>query len=141
MRFTRIKFLDKEWKERDTFEVGEPLYVKVDFKQGPQMADMKHSKIDVAVNNSMDVRVTWISTYIYYDRIPNDISSLIFEIPLLMWAEGTYNFNLYSDSDLGLVDWVMNVAKLKVVFHDYFHTGREIPNDQGFFITDFKINS
>ena len=35
----------------------------------------------------------------------------------------------------------MNVSKLRVVFNDYYRTGREMPGDQGCVVTNFKIKT
>ena len=86
----------------------------------------------------MDVRVSWISTYVYRDKVPVE-NYVLFEVNELQLTEGTYNFNLYCETDFGVADWVQNVFKLNVVFHDYYHTGRPIPADQGFCISKFSI--
>lgn len=139
LRFTGIHFYDKNGNERRTFEVGESVSIEVDFEQNSEMANIKHSRIDIGINDKVNLRVTWISSQIYYDKIPSDRNSLVFEIPELLLAAGEYNFNLYCSSDLGTLDWIQNVAKLKVVFHDYYHTGRAIPSKQGYLVTNFKM--
>lgn len=139
LRFTGIHFYDNSGHERNSFEIGESVYIEVDFEQNSEMAKIKHSRIDIGINDMLNQRVTWMSSQIYFDRIPDDRNSLVFEIPELLLAEGEYNFNLYCSSDLGIVDWIQNVASLKTVFHDYYHTGRAVPSRQGCFVTNFKM--
>jgi lipopolysaccharide transport system ATP-binding protein len=139
LQFTGIHFFDNSGHERRTFEIGESVYIEVEFEKKNEMSKIKHSRIDIGINDMMNQRVTWISSQIYFDRIPDDRNSLVFEIPELLLAEGEYNFNLFCTSDLGTVDWVQNVANLKTVFHDYYHTGRAIPSNQGYFVTNFKM--
>ena len=53
--------------------------------------------------------------------------------------QGTYNINLYSTVDDNVADWIQNVAKLQIEPFDYYHTGRDIPANQGQFIIDYSI--
>ena len=141
LRFTSIDFLDKDGKRKEIFEVGEELHVKVSFRLNKSMESQRHLRIDIGINDLMNCRVSWLSSQIYYDDIPGHYTSMTFVIPELMLMEGTYNFNLYCSSDHGVVDWLRNVAKLEVTFNDYYKTGRSIPGNQGYFITNFKITS
>lgn len=139
LRFTSIEFFDKYGKRKEVFEVGEELHVKVSFRQSNNTGSQRHLRIDIGINDMMDIRVSWLSSQIYYDDIPGQCTSMTFVISELMLMEGTYNFNLYCSSDYGIVDWLRNVAKLEVAFNDYYKTGRNIPVNQGYFIMNFKI--
>lgn len=139
LRFTNISITDKDNKERDTFEVGESIIVRIDFQQSETFKKLKNSRIDIGINDIMDVRVTWLSSYMFMDKIPEECTSLRFEIPNIMLTEGTYNFNLFCDTSVGIADWVQNVFKLTINFHDFYNTGRNIPERQGSLITDYKV--
>lgn len=138
-KFTDIKVTDKHGVERDTFEVGESLFITINFEQTQSFKNTKSSRIDIGINNLSDIRVTWLSTFMYMDKIPSNSNSVCFEIPSLMLSEGTYNFNLFCDSNEGIADWIQNVFKFNVIFNDFYKTGRNIPQDQGPLITNFKI--
>ncbi len=139
LRITNILLLDKEGHRKDVFEVGEKLLIKLEFEKKEGFSRLTHTRIDIGINNIMNVRVTWLSTQIFYDTIPSNSDAMVFEIPELLLSEGDYNFNLYCNSEIGIVDWLQNVGHLRVVFHDYYDTGREIPLSQGYCITNFKI--
>ena len=141
LRFTGIHLYDREGNERNTFEIGESLFIKIDFEQNDEMKRQKHSRINIRINNMMNIKVTRMSSQIYFDKIPEDSNSLVFEIPELLLSEGIYNFNLLCISDIGKADWLQNVSKLRVVFNDYYRTGREMSGDQGYVVTNFKIKT
>lgn len=139
LRFTNITISDVHNVERDTFEIGESLFIRVDFEQNEDFKCQKSSRIDIGINDIMDVRVTWLSSKIYIDKLPIDKNYIIFKVDCIMLTEGTYNFNLFCETNTGVADWVQNVFKLKVLFHDFFKTGRQIPEHQGALLTSFSI--
>jgi len=139
LRITNILLLDKDGHSKDVFEVGEKLFIKLEFDKKEGFSQLNHTRIDIGINNMMNVRVTWLSTQIFYDTMPDDSDVIVFEIPELLLSEGDYNFNMYCNSEMGIVDWLQNVGHLRVVFHDYYKTGREIPLSQGYCITNYKI--
>ena len=139
LRITNILLLDKDGHSKDVFEVGEKLFIKLEFDKKEGFSQLTHTRIDIGINNMMNVRVTWLSTQIFYDTMPDDSDVIVFEIPELLLSEGDYNFNMYCNSEMGIVDWLQNVGHLRVVFHDYYKTGREIPLSQGYCITNYKI--
>lgn len=139
LQFEDIKFLDKDGHERNTFEVGEPLTIRVLFKYDNSFDLVRQSRIDIGINDTLDNRVTWLSTYMYGDTFTLQNHCVNFQVTKLLLNEGDYNVNLYSTVNDEITDWVKNVAKLKVVFHDYFKKGRVLPVEQGSLITDFQI--
>ncbi len=139
LKFIDIKFIDEKGIERNTFEVGEKLTIKIYVKVLDSFHISKTSRIDIGINNIMDTRITWLSTYMYSDRVELKDDCVCFFISQLLLNDGMYNVNLYSTVDNDLADWIRNVARLQVVFHDFYKSGRELPEGQGCFITDFKM--
>ncbi|MDD6001264.1 MAG: ABC transporter ATP-binding protein [Bacteroidales bacterium] len=136
--FNDICFIDKNGNQKDTFEVGEQLTIRVSFKIQKSFNDYKQSRIDIGINDLLDNRVTWLSTYMYCDKINNN-SFVEFIIPKIMLTEGIYNINIYCEGDKEIVDWVTNIAKLTILFNDYYKNGRLIPHGQGCYIMDYTI--
>lgn len=139
LRFTDIKFIDDSGQPRETFEVGESLRIYVEFKIEKNALKSTTSRIDIGINDMMGTRVTWLSTYMYSDVVDLGRGNIIFEIPQLLLNEGTYNVNLFSQIDGNLADWICNVAKISIVFHDFYKEGRVIPEKQGTLVTNFKL--
>lgn len=139
LRFTDIKFIDRNGQVRETFEVGEPLRIYVEFKIEDEALKFTTSRIDIGINDMLGNRVTWLSTYMYSDVIDLERGNIIFEIPQLLLNEGTYNVNLFSQIEGDLADWICNVAKISIVFHDFYKEGRVIPERQGALVTNFKL--
>ena len=125
--------------EKNTFEVGESMLIKIYVKVSESFRSARRSRIDIGINNILDTRVTWLSTYMYSDHIELMDNCVCFKISKLLLNEGSYNVNLFSTVDNDLADWVKNVARFQVVFHDFYKNGRGLPEGQGYFITDFKI--
>lgn len=139
LRFTDVKFVNSRGEETDTFEVGESMYIEVFFDCDEALNNCRTSRIDVGINNMFDVRVTWLSTNIYMDKIPTNQNKVRFTIKQLCLNEGVYNLNLFCNTNLGVADWVQNVSRISVVLGDFYHTGRRVPNEQGMMITNFVI--
>lgn len=139
LRFVKIKFEDEKGVEKNTFEVGESMLIKIYVKVSESFRSARRSRIDIGINNILDTRVTWLSTYMYSDHIELKDNCVCFKISKLLLNEGSYNVNLFSTVDNDLADWVKNVARFQVVFHDFYKNGRGLPEGQGYFITDFKI--
>lgn len=139
LRFTNIAFMNKKGKIKDTFEIGEDVILKVFFEPSKDFINCSTSRIDIGINNMTDERVTWLSTYMYTDKVNFKENSISFRISRLLLNQGSYNINLYCDTNKGLADWVQNVARLNIVFHDFYKNGRVMPDHQGSLITDFII--
>ncbi|MBR5957740.1 MAG: ABC transporter ATP-binding protein [Salinivirgaceae bacterium] len=139
LRFTDIKFIDESGQSKETFEVGEPLRICIAFKIENEALKSATSRIDIGINDMMGNRVTWLSTYMYSDTVDLKKGNVVFEIPQLLLNEGTYNVNLFSQIDGDLADWICNVAKINIVFHDFYKEGRVIPERQGCLVTNFIL--
>ncbi len=87
----------------------------------------------------LDVRVTWLRTFMFTDNVSHLTNCLRFRIKKILLNEGSYNLNLFCETNHGLADWVQNVAKLNIVFHDFYKNGRVIPEKQGDLITEYEI--
>jgi len=140
MRFTDINFIDNKGTIRNTFAVGEEMTVRVFFQASDKFVKADKSRIDVGINNILDARVTWMSTFMYMDRVDGTKKYVDFKINKLMLNEGVYNFNLYCETNLGIADHITNASKMNIVFHDYYLTGRTVvARNIGYVITDFRV--
>ena len=139
LRFTNIRVEDLMGNVRDTFAVGESIRIVVDFERTQSFDEISNSRIDIGINDLLDTRITWLSTQMFMDKIPSGWNSVQFELPSILLNEGTYNFNLFCNTSIGVADWVQNVYKLTIEFHDFYKTGRQIPSDQGPLITNYTI--
>ena len=140
IRLFDIQFADRNGNVKDHFNVGDEFVIKVKITTTKRYENSGTSQLDIGINNSLGERVTWLSTYLYSDKIELKEGCVSFYIPKLMLNEGSYNVNLCSLVDGELADWVGNVAKFQVDYNDYFRNGRVMPPNQGYYITDFKIN-
>ncbi|GAO45227.1 ABC transporter ATP-binding protein [Flavihumibacter petaseus] len=138
VRFKSITFLDSANRERQEFKVGESMKIRIDFVVSPEFANLRTARIDIGINDIMNNRVAWLSSAIYADTIQSS-SHIIFEVEKVMLNQGAYNVNLFCDTSMGVADWVQNASRFNVLYDDYFGTGRNIPEAQGFLVTDFKI--
>lgn len=139
LRFTDIVFKDNKDQIRDTFEIGEDIEIEVFFNTTDEFNNCTTSRIDIGINNLLDQRVTWLSTYMFTDNISDKKGSVCFKINKVLLNEGAYNLNLYSETNHGLADWIQNVVKFNIVFHDFYQNGRTMPNKQGDLVTDYIL--
>jgi len=140
LRFAKIEFIDDNNKVRNTFKTGEELIIKVSFDYTSEMGKCITSQIDIGINDLLGTRVSWLSSSIFNDKIDYKKKYLCFKIKRLLLMEGTYNFNLYCSTNLGIADYIINVCKLNVIFDDFWGTGRRTTSgNQGYLVTDFKL--
>lgn len=140
IRLVDINFTDGQGNAKDNFNVGDEIVIKIKIVTTERFKASNSSQLDIGINNSLGERVTWLSTYLYSDKIELVDGYVNFHIPKLMLNEGTYNVNLCSFVDGDLADWIGNVSKLQIGYNDYFRNGRVMPPNQGYYITDFQIN-
>jgi lipopolysaccharide transport system ATP-binding protein len=139
MRFTDIEFIDSKGVIRNTFTVGEEITLKIYYESTVDFNNAETSQIDIGIYNLLGIKIVWISSHIFIDKIKTSSNTISFKIPQLLLNEGTYNINLSCDANNELADWVTNVAKLHIVFKDFYKTGRKIPESQGYVITNFEL--
>ncbi len=139
LRFNKIEFFDVNGIKKDTFEIGDEITIKLSFVHYGDISNIITSRIDIGINNILDERVTWLSTFMFMDKVNFDKGYVLFKINRLMLNEGCYNINLYCEVNHEVADWMANVAKLSVVFHDFYRNGRVMPEHQGSLITDFIV--
>ena len=137
--FNDISFHGQDGSEQSTFHIGESITIELTLTTDERFDNCKKNRIDIGINNNFGERITWLSTYIFTDKISLNNNKIKFTIPHFNLQQGTYNISLFSTVDEEVADWVQNVAKIQVEPYDYYHTGRDIPSNQGQFILDFKI--
>jgi lipopolysaccharide transport system ATP-binding protein len=142
LRFTSIVFIDASGNSRETFEVGEEINIKIFFDYSAEMEKTRLSHIDIGINDLLNTRVLRLSSYIFTDKIDFKKGYICFKIPELLLMTGTYNINIYCETDFGAADHITNVSKINVVYNDFYKTGREcFPGEsyQGYIVSKFFI--
>lgn len=137
--FEDITFYGSDGVEHTAFHIGESVTIELTLITDERFENCKKNRIDIGINNNFGERITWLSSYIFTDRISLNNNKIRFTIPHLTLQQGTYNINLFATVDDETADWIQNVAKIQIEPYDYYHTGRDIPSNQGQFILDFNI--
>ena len=139
LRFTDIEIMDTNDNKKESFEVGDQIKIKVYFESSERLKNAQMSRIDVGINNMMDYQILWLSTYMFKDKLDPSKGYVQFSIPRLPLNDGVYNINLYSEVDHELADWIQNVSKIRVNFHDYYGNGRTMPAGQVPVVLDYNL--
>lgn len=139
LRFTDFALKNKSGNVKTDFVTGEQLVMQVSFNATPAFFDSRNSRIDIGINDVYGNRVTWMSTAIYGDKIEPGTSHVSFSIDKILLSEGRYTVNLFCTTHEGVADWVQNASSFTIHYNDFFGTGRNIPQNQGAFVTDFKL--
>lgn len=139
IRISNINFIDGNNIERSIFNVGETLKIQISYDTSEKFSNLLSSRIDVGINDIYDNRVLWISSAIYTDKLNGKNNILLFEIDEIQLMAGTYNINVYVETSLGPSDHLTNALSFSILFGDFYNTGREIPNKQGYTVSNFKI--
>lgn len=139
LRFTDLQLLDAKGQQRDRFFVGESLVIKLEFLASESFFNAPASRIDVGINDVHGHRVAWVSTAVYADKIEAANGFVCFHLDKLLLKQGSYTFNLYSETNVGAADWLQQVGKMEIEFGDFYQTGRIIPPKQGVLVPEFTI--
>ena len=139
LMFTDIEITDTNDIQKESFEVGDPIKIKVYFESSERLKNALTSRIDIGINNMMDYQILWLSTYMFLDKIDTSKRYVQFNIPHLPLNDGVYNINLYSEVNHELADWIQNVSKLKVNYHDFYGNGRTMPAGQVPIVLDYNL--
>ncbi len=139
LKFTDIRFIDKNKVEKTDFATGESLEIIIDFETKPEFYLNKKSNIDVGINDVLGNRITWLSTSIYQDKIEAGQTSIHFIIDKMLLNQGNYTLSLFCRTDLGIADWIQNASGLAMHYKDFYGTGKNISEGQGYFVTAFSI--
>lgn len=138
--FTDIIFKDRKGIPRSEYKVGERIDIEIRFSVKPEINACKALRIDLGVNDMYGNRVTWLSSALHVDKIETERGVLLFSINRVLLNQGTYSVNLFCESNEGIEDWVENAAGFTTFFEDFYNTGRNVPEKQGFAITEFTIS-
>jgi len=133
------RFLNGQGEESSTFMIGTPMKIVLDFEVNEKLPLQAMSRIDLGINDIFGHRVSWLSTSIFEDKIDVKKHTVEFDIEKILLNQGTYNVNIYAETTIGVSDWIKNALSFTVIAGDYYKTGRYIPENQGYIITDFKI--
>lgn len=141
LRVLNVTFTNKDDEPLKSFYTGDTMKIKIDFEASSTFFNRPMSKIDIGINDMLGTRVSWISSSIFSDKIKANSSSLTFVLDELLLAEGTYNINIFTATNEGISDYLLNVLSFDVVFGDYFKTGKNYPQygTSGVAINKFHI--
>jgi len=139
LKFTDIKFIDKNSIEKTDFATGESLEIVINFETKSEFYLSKKSNIDIGINDVLGNRITWLSTSIYQDKIDEGQTSIRFIIDKMLLNQGNYSFSLFCRTDVGIADWIQNASSLTMHYKDFYGTGKNIPEGQGYFVSAFSI--
>lgn len=139
LKFTDMKFLDINQKEKTHFFIGETIQIRISFDAVNEFFNCSSSTIDLGISNKFNNNITWMSTSIYNEMLDSQKREVVFQIDKLTLAQGEYNFTLYAANNLGLSDWLKNVSKLTVIYDDYYKTGKDIKDKYITSVTDFIV--
>ncbi|MCL2326904.1 MAG: polysaccharide ABC transporter ATP-binding protein [Bacteroidetes bacterium] len=140
IRFTNIQLKDDYGNSRNNFETGENINIIINYNVSEEFSKTKNSRIDIGINTIFGHRIAWLSSKMFTDTIL-DNGEISFNIERNCLNEGQYNVNLYCDTDFGLADHLVEVSKINIQFNDFYKTGRNIPNNQGYIVLDYKIHN
>lgn len=141
----KIKLLDilgynRKRETSNVFLAGENVQFKIIFDNLLSTNKVK-GRIDIGINNQNGIRVSWLSSYIFQDHIYMGKSNeILFEVEKLSLMPGFYTLTLYCEVEGDVSDWIENVYSFEVSDSNYYSTGRTVPNGQGYFLLDYKIN-
>lgn len=139
LKFTNVEFLDYKGDCRNSFVTGEVMRIKIYFENYGKIKEYNNARIDVGINNMLDYQLLWMSSYMFADTFDSSNGYILFTIHSIPLSGGIYNINLYSMIDGEVADWIQNVTSFVVEFHDYYGTGRILPQNQVPFIIDYKV--
>ncbi|MBS1737225.1 MAG: ABC transporter ATP-binding protein, partial [Bacteroidetes bacterium] len=123
---------------QSVFLCGDKMKFKIIFESTISTGKIK-GRLDIGINNFHDIRVAWLSTSMFSDYLNIDEEGITFTIEKLPLMPGSYNVNLYCETDGEVADWLGNVFAFDIAESDFYKTGRKVPAGQGYVFLDYQI--
>lgn len=139
VKFVNIKGFNKQGDDQNVFQCGDEVVFKIRLS-GINSEKVK-GRVDIGINNFQDIRVTWLSTYMFGDYLDLSNGEICFQIAKFSLAPGSYNINIYSEIDGEVSDWLQNVFAFEIIESDYYSSGRKVPKGQGNLFLDYEVFS
>jgi lipopolysaccharide transport system ATP-binding protein len=119
---------------------GQTVVFKVRFIRNTIV--IKNIRIDLALNNSNNERISWFSSSITDFEINTDVNraeTALLVIKKLPLMPGRYSFTLNALVNGEYADWVPNAFSFDVESGDFFNTGKLLEQRQGNFLVEHKF--
>ncbi|MGG7033618.1 MAG: polysaccharide ABC transporter ATP-binding protein [Flavobacterium sp.] len=101
--------------------------------------DIRQARIDLGINNYMGDRVAWLSSDVVENQLDLKSGKIEFIVKQIPLAPGDYNFNIYSEINREVADWLAEVLPFTIVEKDYYGTGKLIPKNQGNLLLNYNV--
>ncbi|MGM8362777.1 ABC transporter ATP-binding protein [Flavobacterium sp. ARAG 55.4] len=130
-----VESLDPSGSLLETFK---DIKITIYFSVSQEM-DIKQSRIDLGINNYMGDRIAWLSSNVVQDDFDLNSGKITFIIKQIPLAPGDYNFNIYSEINNEVADWLEGVIPFTIIEKDYYSTGKLIPKNQGNLLLEYNV--
>ncbi|MNR00964.1 hypothetical protein D3C85_1167550 [compost metagenome] len=101
--------------------------------------DIRQARIDLGINNYMGDRVAWMSSDVVENQLDLKSGKIEFTIKQTPLAPGDYNFNVYSEINREVADWLAEVMPFTIIEKDYYNTGKLVPKNQGDILLNYSV--
>ena len=136
--FYNYVLLNNEQKETDTLITGKDAYFKLYYKARASI-DFNKVNLSVGIRNSKQTFLFNCPSNIfqYRDKLKKN-GSVTLKIPRLPLPEGDYTFNIFSEANGDISDWIANAGKFSVLSGDFYKTGKKTPISHKGVLVDYK---
>jgi lipopolysaccharide transport system ATP-binding protein len=97
-------------------------------------------KIDLAINNYVGDRVSWMSTDLINSNLDINSKKIAFQINYLPFSPGEYTINIYAEINNDLADWLTEIMPFRIIEKDYYDSGKLVPPGQGNILLNYEIH-
>ena len=141
-----IRFLDANGNDVDYVVAGEPCTISVLVHNYAWDPRDEVDQFTIAVNDNFGERALVMSNTFIGQKVTIDAQKdqtvVNFYLDRCPLNAGDYGMAFYLSDKFGnVIDWIDNVATIRIAAGDFYHSGNIIRNGLGNFLTDFKVQN
>lgn len=138
IRFTETWLETDDGKVVEKIKIGEPVNIKARFEVYDQ--SIRNMITSIAVSTIKNVKVCDLKNIYNGNPFGPDLPQkgiLTCALSRMNFNHGTYCYNLFCESELGIEDWIQNAATFDIEASDYYGTGR-LPEKDRICLMDYS---
>jgi lipopolysaccharide transport system ATP-binding protein len=139
LKFTKIVLIDDNTKsEISDIQCGTNIRFRIFFERAE--ASLKDIILAIAINNHYDQRISFLSNEMVNQKVEflngdkKFIDIIINKIP---FTPGKYSLTLFCSIKGEIADWIQNAFYFHICTGDFYKTGREVQEGNGYFLLDY----
>lgn len=142
-KYINVRFRDENFLRTNILFNGKACFIELVFERNITIEKIRKAHFSVGINDIYDNRILLLSTDLTnqnFDSVPENSNSVFIRIDKFPLKAGLYTLTLNCMINGELADWIKHAVQLIVENGDFFNTGRSLPVNQGYLLTDHSFS-